>query len=306
MIDYIDRHRQEFGVEPICRVLRQAGVRIAPSSYYAAKARPASARSVRDERLKSEIQDVWKENYEVYGARKVWFALRRKGVPVARCAVERLMRELGIAGAVRGGPRRTTVPAKDGHRAGDPVDRDFTARRPNALWVADFTYVPTWSGTVYVAFVIDVFSRRIVGWKADTSMRTALVLDTLEMALWTRAHVGHPVAEGLVHHSDAGSQYTSFAFTDHLLAAGIDASIGSVGDAYDNALAESTIGLYKTELIGKQGPWRTRDQVEYATLEYIDWYNNRRLHSSIGHLPPTEVETVYYGQHQPTPAGAVN
>ncbi|WP_309114768.1 IS3 family transposase [Saccharothrix sp.] len=306
VIDYIDRHEQEFGVEPICRVLRRAGVAIAPSTYYAAKARPASMRAERDENLKEEILSVWRDNYQVYGARKIWTALCHKGITVARCTVERLMRELGITGVVRGRPRRTTIPAKDGRRAGDLVDRDFTAERPDALWVADFTYVPTWSGTVYVAFVIDVFSRRIVGWKADTSMRTTLVLDALEMALWTRGHTGHQITAGLVHHSDAGSQYTSVAFTDHLLAAGIDASVGSVGDAYDNALAESTIGLYKTELINRQGPWRTRDQVEYATLEYIDWYNNRRLHGSIGHLAPAEAEAAYYRQHQPTPAGAVN
>ncbi len=306
MIDYIDRHKQEFGVEPICRVLRQAGVAIAPSTYYAAKARPASARAVRDGELRTEILSVWRDNYQVYGARKIWIALRRRGIMVARCTVERLMRELGITGVVRGRPRRTTIPAKDGRRAGDLVDRDFTAGRPNALWVADFTYVSTWSGIVYVAFVIDVFSRRIVGWKADTTKRTALVLDALEMALWARGHTGHPIAAGLIHHSDAGSQYTSLAFTDHLLTAGIDASIGSVGDAYDNALAESTIGLYKTELINRQGPWHTRDQVEYATLEYIDWYNNRRLHSRIGHLTPAEVEAVHYRQHQPTPAGTIN
>ncbi|WP_235925921.1 IS3 family transposase [Actinokineospora pegani] len=306
VIDYIDRHKQEFGVEPICRVLRQAGVAIAPSTYYAAKARPASARAVRDGELRTEILSVWRDNYQVYGARKIWIALRRRGIMVARCTVERLMRELGITGVVRGRPRRTTIPAKDGRRAGDLVDRDFTAGRPNALWVADFTYVSTWSGIVYVAFVIDVFSRRIVGWKADTTKRTALVLDALEMALWARGHTGHPIAAGLIHHSDAGSQYTSLAFTDHLLTAGIDASIGSVGDAYDNALAESTIGLYKTELINRQGPWHTRDQVEYATLEYIDWYNNRRLHSRIGHLTPAEVEAVHYRQHQPTPAGTIN
>lgn len=279
---------------------------IAPSTYYAAKSRPTSARARRDEWLCTEIMTVWKDNYEVYGARKVWQALRRKGIKVARCTVQRLMGELGIAGVTRGKTRRTTITAKDGVRAGDLVNRQFTAPRPNTLWVADFTYVPTWSGTVYVAFVIDVFSRRMVGWKADTSMRTGLVLDALEMALWARDHAGHPAGPGLVHHSDAGAQYTSISFTDHLIATGIDASIGSVGDAYDNALAESTIGLYKTELIGKQGPWRTRDQVEYATLEYIDWYNNRRLHGQIGHLPPAEYEAVYYREHQSTPAGAVN
>jgi putative transposase len=306
VIAYIDGHKERFGVEPICAVLRDAGVPIAPSTYYAARSRPVSARARRDEWLSAEITDVWKDNYEVYGARKVWQALRRKGITVARCTVERLMRELGISGATRGKARRTTVPAKDGIRAGDLVNRRFAAQRPNALWVADFTYVPTWSGTVYVAFVIDVFSRRMVGWKADTRMRTDLVLDALEMALWARDHAGHPAGPGLVHHSDAGSQYTSISFTDHLMATGIAASIGSVGDAYDNALAESTIGLYKTELINRRGPWRTRDQVEYATLEYIDWYNNRRLHGEIGHVPPAEHEAVYYRELQPTPAGAVD
>ncbi|QUF06726.1 IS3 family transposase [Actinosynnema pretiosum subsp. pretiosum] len=206
MIDYIDRHGQEFGVEPICRVLRRAGVAIAPSTYYAAKARPVSARGVRDRELREEILSVWRENYQVYGARKIWIALRHRGIQIARCTVERLMRELGITGVVRGRRRRTTVPAKNGRRAGDLVDRDFTAGRPDALWVADFTYVPTWSGTVHVAFVIDVFSRRVVGWKADTSMRAALVLDALEMALRTRGHTGHPITAGLIHHSDAGSQ----------------------------------------------------------------------------------------------------
>jgi putative transposase len=306
VIDYIDQHKQRFGVEPICVVLRQAGVSIAPSTYYAAQSRPASTRARREEWLCEQITTVWRDNYEVYGARKVWQALRRKGITVARCTVERLMRRLGIAGVTRGKARRTALAAADGVRAGDLVNRRFTAQRPNALWVADFTYVPTHSGTVYVAFVIDVFSRRIVGWKADTSMRTDLVLDALQMALWARDHAGHPAGPGLVHHSDAGAQYTSISFTDHLMATGIDASIGSVGDAYDNALAESTIGLYKTELIIRRGPWRTRDQVEYATLEYIDWYNNRRLHSRIGHLPPAEHEAVYYREHQPTPAGAVN
>jgi putative transposase len=306
VIDYVDTHREEFGVEPICTVLREAGVPIAPSTYYAATSRPVSARAQRDEQLRGQVMTVWKDNYEVYGARKVWQALRRRGTTVARCTVERLMRQLGIAGAGRGKARRTTIPAADGVRAGDLVNRQFTATGPNALWVADFTYVPTRSGTVYVALVIDVFSRRIVGWKADTSMRTDLVLDALQMALWARNHAGHPAGPGLVHHSDAGSQYTSISFTDHLIATGIDASIGSVGDAYDNALAETTIGLYKTELIGKRGPWWTRDQVEYATLEYLDWYNNRRLHSRIGHLPPAEYEALYYRGHQPTPAGVVN
>ena len=287
-------------------MLRQAGVSIAPSTYYAAKSRPPSTRAVRDEEIKTEILAVWKDNYQVYGARKIYRELRRKGIEVARCTVERLMRQLGITGAVRGAPKRTTIPAKDGVRAGDLVNRDFAADRPNALWVADFTYVATWAGTVYVAFVLDVFSRRIVGWKADTSRDTSLVLDALEMALWTRDHAGYPVGSSLVLHSDAGSQYTSISFTNHLVQQGIDASIGTVGDAYDNALMESAIGLYKTELIKPGGPWRTLDDVEFATLEYLDWYNNHRLHGEIGHLPPTKHEALYYRQHHQTPAMAIN
>jgi putative transposase len=205
VIAYIDAHRNEFGVEPICRALRQAGCQIAPSTYYAARSRPPSARAVRDQELKTVITRVHAANYGVYGARKVWHQLRRDGAAVARCTVERLMRELGLAGAVRGKTKRTTIPAVDGIRAGDLVNRDFTAAAPNRLWVAEFTYVATWSGTVYVAFAVDVFSRRIVGWKAATAMRTALVLDTIEMALWTRSRDGHRDMSGLVHHSDAGS-----------------------------------------------------------------------------------------------------
>jgi putative transposase len=303
VIGYVDAHREEFGVEPICRVLTDAGAKIAPSTYYAARTRPPSARARRDEALKVEIARVHETNYGVYGARKVWHQLRREGIAVARCTVERLMRELGLAGAVRGKTKRTTIPAPDGIRAGDLVNRDFTAEAPNRLWVADFTYVATWSGTVYVAFAVDVFSRRIVGWKAATSMRTDLVLDTIEMALWTRGRAGHGDLSGLVHHSDAGSQYTSIAFTDRLLAAGIDASVGSVGDAYDNALAESAIGLFKTELIRTGGPWRGLDDVELATLEWVDWYNHRRLHGALGHVPPAEHEHNHYREHQPEPAG---
>ena len=285
----MDAHRNQFGVEPICRTLG-----IAPSTYYAVKARQASPseRAVRDRRLVEEIRRVHKENLSVYGVRKVWWQLQREGIDVARCTVERLMASEGLKGAVRGKKRRTTVPNGQAGRAPDLVDRDFSAERPNRLWVADFTYVAAWSGVVYVAFVIDAFSRRIVGWKVDTSMKTSLVLDTLEMALWARDHHGLPVKEGLVHHSDAGSQYTSFAFTQRLIDAGADPSIGSVGDGYDNALAESTIGLYKTELINMQGPWRTIEQVELATLEWVDWYNHRRLHGACERLPPVEFELM--------------
>lgn len=283
----VDAHRDEHGVEPICRTLG-----IAPSTYYAVKARERdpSQRALSDQRLLGEIRRVHKENLGVYGARKVWWQLQREGIRAARCTVERLMAKDGLAGAVRGKKRHTTIPDGQSTRAPDLVDRDFQASAPNRLWVADFTYVATWSGTVYVAFAIDVFSRRIVGWKADTTMKTPLVLDTLEMALWARDHHGTPVGAGLVHHTDAGSQYTSFAFTQRLVDAGADASIGSVGDGYDNALAESTIGLYKTEMINRQGPWKTIDQVELATLEWVDWYNHRRLHSACERLPPVEYE----------------
>lgn len=288
-----------FGVEPICRVLSGHGLKIAPSTYYAARSRPASARAVRDERLKAEISRVWRENFEVYGAEKVWLELNRQGIQVARCTTQRLMRELGLQGARRGRKVRTTVPGKDGQRAGDLLNRDFTAPAPNRRWVADFTYVATWSGIVYVAFVVDIYSRAIVGWSAASHKRAKLVLDALQMALWRRDRSGHPAGPGLVHHSDAGSQYTSFRFTAHLIESGIDASIGTVGDAYDNALMESAIGLYKTELINRRGPWKSLADVELATAEYTDWFSNQRLHGAIGHIPPAEHEAHYYAQTQP-------
>ncbi|KWX05907.1 hypothetical protein TH66_00625 [Carbonactinospora thermoautotrophica] len=286
----------------MCRVLTDAGCKIAPSTYHAALKRGSSPRAQRDTVLTEEIRRVHEANYGVYGARKVWRQLHREGISVARCTVERLMRAQGLTGAVRGKARRTTIPATDGHRAADLVNRDFTTAAPNRLWVADFTYVATWAGTVYVAFAVDAFSRLIVGWKAATSMRTSLVLDTLEMALWIRGRAGISNLSGLVHHSDAGSQYTSVAFTDRLLAAGIDPSIGSVGDAYDNALAESVIGLFKTELIRRRGPWHGLDDVELATLEWVDWYNHRRLHGALGHVPPAEYEHNHYREYQPQPA----
>jgi len=283
----IDEHRGEFGVEPICRELG-----IAPSTYYAVKARECSPspRAVRDRLLLERIREVHEKNLGVYGVRKVWWQLQREEVQVARCTVERLMAREGLKGAVRGKKRRTTIPDGQSDRAPDLVDRDFKANAPNRLWVSDFTYVPAWSGVVYVAFTIDVFSRRIVGWKADTTMKTPLVLDTLEMALWARDHHGQPVPKGLIAHSDAGSQYTSFAFTQRLIDAGADPSIGTVGDGYDNAVAESTIGLYKTELINQKGPWKTIEQVEFATLQWVDWYNHQRLHGSCDRLPPAEFE----------------
>jgi putative transposase len=223
----------------------------------------------------------------------VWLQLRREGIPAARCTVERLMAKHGLEGVVRGRKRRTTIPDGQAERPLDLVDRDFSVDAPNHLWVADFTYVIAWSGVVYVAFVIDAYSRRIVGWKADTTMKTSLVLDTLEMALWSRDRDGIPLGAGMVHHNDAGSQYTSFAFTSRLIDAGVDASVGSVGDGYDNALAETTIGLYKTEKLNREGPWRTLADVELATLEWVDWYNHERLHSGSGDAPPVEYESLY-------------
>jgi putative transposase len=296
-VRFISEHKSRFGVEPICRVLTEHGVPIAPSTYYDAIRRRPSARQLRDERLKAAITRVWQDNYGVYGARKVWLALNRDGVPVARCTVERLMRELCLAGARRGRRVRTTRPDAAAARPADLVRRQFSPARPDRLWVADFTYVPTWAGMVYVAFVIDAYSRRILGWRAATTMRTSLVLDALEHALWTRRHDGQGSLAGLIHHTDAGSQYTSIAFTERLAAAGVSASVGTVGDAYDNALAESVIGLFKTELIKPRGPWRTAEQVELATLEYVDWFNHRRLYESCGDIPPAELEDAHYRQN---------
>ncbi len=293
---YIDEHQHLFGVEPICRTLTEHGWPIASGTYRAHRQRLPSARARRDEWLTEQIRRVHAANYGVYGARKVWLALNREGIAVARCTVERLMRSLGLRGAVRGKTRRTTIADERAARPADLVQRRFTVDRPNRLWVADFTYAPTWSGMVYVAFVIDAYSRRILGWRAATSMKTALVLDALEMAIWARGRGGVTDLSGLIHHHDAGSQYTSIAFTERLATAGVDASVGSVADAYDNALAESTIGLFKTELIKPGGPWRSCDQVEIATLEYVDWYNHRRLHSGAADLPPALFETL----HQPT------
>jgi len=305
-VRFVDEHKSVFGVEPICRVLAQHGAPIAPSTYYAAVSRPPSARSVRDAALKAEISRVWKENREVYGADKVWLELNRQGITVARCTTERLMRQLGLQGARRGKKVRTTVPGRNGQRAPDLLRRDFTAPAPNRRWAADFTYVATWAGIVYVAFVADIYSRAIVGWAAATSKHTKLVLDALQMALWRRDRDGHPAGPGLVHHSDAGSQYTSFRFTAHLIESGIDASIGTVGDALDNALMESTIGLYKTELIKKEGPWRNLADVELATASYVEWYNTRRLHTAIGGVPPDEHEAAYYAENQPHPEAGPN
>ena len=291
---FIDEHRDRFGgVEPICTTLTGHGCSIDPSTYYRFKKRPPSAREVRDTQLKALIERVHTENFGVYGARKVWRELNRRGQDVARCTVERLMRELGLSGAVRGKKVRTTIPDPTHERAPDLVKRNFVASAPNLCWVADFTYVPAHCGTVYVAFVLDTFSRRIVGWSAATSKATPLVLGALEMGLWQRDREGRE-RQGLIHHSDAGSQYTSFRLAAHLAGEHIDASIGTVGDALDNALMESTIGLYKTELIKRRGPWRTLPDIELATAEWVDWYNNRRLHGEIGHIPPIEHETEFY------------
>lgn len=292
MISYLDEYRGKFGVEPICRTLREAGVEIAPSTYYATKKRLPSARSQRDQELKAKIASAHEKNRGVYGAVKLWHLLRQQGEPVARCTVERLMGELGLAGVVRGKPRITTQPAEGLELAADLVNREFKATAPDRLWVSDFTYILARGETLYTAFTIDVFSRRIVGWKVSRRMRTDLVLDTIEMALWVRGRSGSAIHKGLIHHSDRGSQYTSFAFTQRLLDAGVDASVGSVGDAYDNALAESTIGLYKAELIGRRS-WRTFAELEYQTAAWVHWYNTERLHSACGYRSPIAFEEAH-------------
>jgi putative transposase len=286
-----------WGVEPICTVLTEHGTPIAPSTYYDVLKSKPSRRALRDEELMEEIARVHQANYGVYGARKVWLTLRREGIEVSRCTVERLMRTLGLRGARRGSRPRTTISDPTAARPADLVQRRFSPNRPDATWVADFTYVATWSGTVYVALVIDAFSRRILGWRAASNMRADLVLNALEMALWARGRQGVTDLSGLVHHSDAGAQYTSIAFTERLADAGVAPSVGSVGDAYDNALAETEIGLFKTELIHHRGPWRGLDDVELATLEWVDWHNHRRLHSACHDLTPAEYELIYYGQH---------
>jgi putative transposase len=293
MVSYIDAHRARFGVESIGRVLP-----IAPSTYHRhrqCQADPArrSARAQRDDTLRVEIQRIYDEHHQVYGPRKVWKQLRRERIRVARCTVGRLMRAMGLAGAVRGRAWVITTHADPGGRPADLVDRQFVATRPNQLWVSDFTYVATWRGFVYVAFVIDVFARRIVGWRVSASMRTDFVLDALEQAICARRG---DVLTGLVHHSDRGTQYVSMRYTDRLADAGIAPSVGSQGDAFDNALAESVIGLFKTEVIRRKGPWRSLEAVEFATLAWVDWFNMRRLLGPIGDVPPAEYEAQYYAQ----------
>jgi putative transposase len=296
-VRFISEQKDRFGVEPVCRVLSEHGWQIAPGTYYAARKRPPSARSVRDAEILAAILRLRQAGYEeVYGARKTWLELNRRGIRVARCTVERLMREHGLVGVRRGKAPRTTVQGTgSGHeRAADLLKRDFTADAPDRRWVAGFTQVATLAGTVYVAFVVDIFSRAVVGWAAARHKRARLVLDALDMALWQRDHGGHPVSAGLIHHSDAGSQYTSIAFTAHLMAEGILASIGTVGDALDNALMESAIGLYKAELINRRGPWRALAHVETATAGYLHWFNTQRIHSAIGDIPPAEHEAAWY------------
>jgi putative transposase len=277
-------------------VLTEHGCPIAPSTFYDACTRPPSRRSVRDEQLVELIHAERAQNRFVagLGARKMWLRLRSHGHDVARCTVERLMAAQGLSGTIRDRRVRTTIASPTDPRPADLVERDFTATRPNALWVADFTYCPTWAGMVYLAFVFDVFSRRIIGWRLATRMTTPLVLDCLEMAIWTRAKTGAGDLSGLVHHTDAGSQYTSIAFTDRLTAIGVDPSVGSVGDAYDNALAESQIGLFKAELFWPHGPWRDRDHLEAAVLDWVDWFNNDRPHESIDDLTPVQAEELHY------------
>jgi transposase InsO family protein len=296
MIAFIDEHRARHGVEPICRVLP-----IAPSTYHTHAARRADpgklpARARRDITLRTEIRRVYEKNFRVYGVRKVWRQLLREGIAVARCTVARLMRAMGLQGVVRGKRVRTTTSNAAVPCPLDRVNRQFKAPRPNALWVSDFTYVATWAGFVYVAFIIDVFARRIVGWRVSRTAHAGFVLDALEQAL----HERRPVRGGLVHHSDRGVQYVSIKYTERLAKAGIEPSVGSVGDSYDNALAETINGLYKAEVIYRCGPWRSFEAVEFATLEWVDWFNNRRLLGPIGNIPPAEAEAAYYAQLEMT------
>jgi len=294
MVTFIDHHRATYGVEPICEVLP-----IAPSTYFRCRAEQRdptrrSARRQRDEVVRAIIRRIYEEHRSVYGPRKVWKQMGREGLREARCRVRRLMREMGLAGAVRGRAWITTTQAGAAvDRPLDLVDRQFTATRPNQLWVADFTYVATWRGFVYVAFVIDVFARRIVGWRVSSSLATDFVLDALEQAIYDRCDTA---LDGLVHHSDRGTQYVSMRYTDRLGDAGIAPSVGSRGDSYDNAMAESIIGLYKTEVIRRLGPWRHLEAVEFATLDWVDWFNHRRLLEPIGYVPPAEYEARYYEQ----------
>lgn len=302
MISFVDAYRDQHGVEPICKLLP-----IAPSTYHAHVARRAApetapARVKKDAWLMAEIRRVFDENFQVYGVRKIWRQMKREGFDVARCTIARLMRKMGLQGVIRGKRVRTTVAGKASVCPLDRVNRQFRAPRPNVLWVSDFTYVATWSGFVYVAFVIDAYARRIVGWRVSRSAHAGFVLDALEQAL----HERRPVSDsGLVHHSDRGVQYVSIKYTERLAEAGLVPSVGSVGDSYDNALAETINGLYKAEVIWRRAPWRSMEAVEYATLEWVDWFNNRRLLEPIGNIPPAEAETAYYaGLEEPARAAA--
>ncbi|MGW5441650.1 IS3 family transposase [Nocardia asteroides] len=299
IVGFIDEYRQVYGVESICRALSAHGVQIAPRTYRKARCRPPAARDIADAYVENTLRDLQGAPEQMYGRRKMTRYLRRQGHEVAFCTVDRLMRALGLNGVVRGRKHRTTIPTKDGVRAGDKLNRDFTAAAPNHVWVADFTYVSTWTGWAYVAFVFDAFSRAIVGWTTAATKTTSLVSKALNMAVWRRDHYGHPVEPGLIFHTDAGSQYTSIKFTESLALQGLSASIGSVGDAYDNALAESIIGLFKTEVVNRHGPFKTLAEVEFAVMEWCDWYNNARLHSRLNYLTPAEYEAAYYSQLSP-------
>ncbi len=301
MIAFVDDHRDVYGVEPICKVLP-----IAPSTYHERQAQrrdPArlSARARRDLDLKPQIARVFAENFAVYGVRKVWRQMRREEISLARCTVERLMRQMGLRGVIRGKPVRTTISDKAAPCPRDHVNRQFHAPAPDRLWLSDFTYVATWAGFVYVAFVIDAYARRIVGWRASRTAHASFVLDALEQALHERRPQHRA---GLIHHSDRGSQYVSIKYTERLAEAGIEPSVGSVGDSYDNALAETINGLYKAEVIHRRGPWRTFEAVEFATLEWVDWFNNRRLLEPIGNIPPAEAEAAYYAMLAEQPLAA--
>lgn len=301
MIAFIDAHRDAYGVEPICRVLP-----IAPSTWHEHAARRADpsrlpARAKRDEVLKEEVRRVFDENFGVYGVRKVWRQMKREGFDIARCTVARLMKSMGLQGVIRGKPVKTTISDKAAPCPLDKVNRQFQAPAPNRLWVSDFTYVSTWRGFVYVAFVIDAYARRIVGWRVSRTAHASFVLDALEQALHDRRPIH---GGGLVHHSDRGVQYVSIKYTERLAEAGIEPSVGSVGDSYDNALAETINGLYKTEVIHRRGPWRSFEAVEFATLEWVDWFNNRRLLEPIGNIPPAEAEERYYAMLEETAMAA--
>ena len=299
-MEFVDAHRDEHGVEPICAALEDTAAEIAPSTYYAAKSRPPSARAVRDAELLPQLRRIHRENLGVYGARKLHAELNRQGVEVARCTVERLMRAEGLRGITRAKSPRTTIPASpETERPADLVERRFTAEAPNQLWVADITYIRTFAGWVYAAFVLDVFSRMVVGWQVSTSLRTNLALDALEMGLWGRKRAGQDVT-GLIYHSDRGVQYRAVRYTQRLAEAGAVAPVGSTGDSYDNALAEAFNSLFKAELVRNKGPWKNTDDLEIAVAEYIDWFNHRRLHGEIGLVPPVEFEEHHY-RHNPAP-----